>query len=138
MKLRGRLSVLLGPLTNIIPLIGAAQLAFINPPHLELDFTGAANVADFSAIDGAVRGVILSNVHTLSVYRIHRCESHGRPHPIGRSKYSRAYDPPVKYNILTSKCTWVYSLIHMISFSNTTLGDATFELIMFCFRVKRF
>jgi Ca2+-dependent lipid-binding protein len=65
-KLRGRLSVLLGPLTNIIPLIGAAQIAFINPPHLELDFTGAANVADFSAIDGAVRGVILSIINSMA------------------------------------------------------------------------
>ena len=64
-KLRGRLSVLLGPLTNIIPLIGAAQLAFINPPLLELDFTGAANVADFSAIDGAVRGIMLSIINSM-------------------------------------------------------------------------
>ena len=52
-------------MTNIIPLIGAAQLAFINPPLLELDFTGAANVADFSAIDGAVRGVILSIINSM-------------------------------------------------------------------------
>ena len=64
-KLRGRLSVLLGPLTNITPLIGAAQLAFINPPLLELDFTGAANVADFSAIDDSVRGVILSIINSM-------------------------------------------------------------------------
>lgn len=46
-------------------MIGAAQLAFINPPLLELDFTGAANVADFSAIDGAVRGVILSIINSM-------------------------------------------------------------------------
>ncbi|KAK5128166.1 hypothetical protein LTR08_004092 [Meristemomyces frigidus] len=59
-KLHGRLSILLGPLTNVIPLIGAAQIAFVNPPVLKLDFTGAANVADFSAVDGAVRGIILS------------------------------------------------------------------------------
>jgi Ca2+-dependent lipid-binding protein len=52
-------------LTNIIPLIGAAQIAFINPPHLELDFTGAANVADFSAIDDAVRGVLLSIINSM-------------------------------------------------------------------------
>jgi len=64
-KLRGRLSILLGPLTNVIPLIGAAQLAFINPPLLELDFTGAANVADFSAVDGAVRGVMLSIINSM-------------------------------------------------------------------------
>ena len=65
-KLRGRLSILLAPLTNIIPLIGAAQIAFINPPILELDFTGAANVADFSLIDSSVRGVILSIINGMA------------------------------------------------------------------------
>lgn len=33
---------------------------------LELDFTGAANVADFDAIDGAVRGVILSIINSMA------------------------------------------------------------------------
>jgi len=64
-KLNGRLSVLLCPLTNVIPLIGAAQIAFVNPPILKLDFTGAANVADFSAIDGSVRKVILSIINSM-------------------------------------------------------------------------
>lgn len=40
-------------------------MAFINPPLLELDFTGAANVADFSAVDGAVRGVMLSIINSM-------------------------------------------------------------------------
>lgn len=66
-KLHGRLSILLCPLTNVIPLIGAAQVAFINPPVLKLDFTGAANVADFSAIDGSVRQVILSIIEGMAV-----------------------------------------------------------------------
>ncbi|KAM0723853.1 hypothetical protein Q7P37_000843 [Cladosporium fusiforme] len=65
-KLRGRMTVLLAPLTNIIPLIGAAQVSFINPPVLELDFTGAANVADFSLIDDSVRGVILSIINGMA------------------------------------------------------------------------
>lgn len=64
-KLNGRLSVLLCPLTNVIPLIGAAQIAFVNPPVLKLDFTGAANVADFSLIDGSVRKVILSIINSM-------------------------------------------------------------------------
>ena len=64
-KLHGRLEILLCPLTNAIPLIGAAQIAFINPPVLELDFTGAANVADFSAIDGTVRSTILSIINSM-------------------------------------------------------------------------
>ncbi|RSM04750.1 hypothetical protein CDV31_009917 [Fusarium ambrosium] len=66
-KLKGRLSVLLCPLTNIIPLIGAAQVAFINPPTLELDFTDAANIADFSIIDKAVRKVILNIISSMAV-----------------------------------------------------------------------
>ena len=45
--------------------IGAAQIAFINPPVLELDFTGAANVADFSVIDGTVRSTILSIINSM-------------------------------------------------------------------------
>ncbi|KAM0421483.1 hypothetical protein ACHAPT_010656 [Fusarium lateritium] len=66
-KLKGRLSVLLCPLTNVIPLIGAAQVAFINPPTLELDFTDAANIADFSLIDKAVRKVILNVISSMAV-----------------------------------------------------------------------
>lgn len=40
-------------------------MAFINPPLLELDFTGAANVADFSLIDDTVRGIILGIVNSM-------------------------------------------------------------------------
>jgi Ca2+-dependent lipid-binding protein len=54
-------------LTNIIPLIGAAQVSFINPPTLKLNFTGAADVADFSLIDGAVRKVILNVIKGIVV-----------------------------------------------------------------------
>jgi len=58
-RMKGRISVLLCPLTNVIPLIGAAQVAFLNTPSLQLDFTDAANIADFSIIDSTVRKVIL-------------------------------------------------------------------------------
>merc|ERR1711939_314153 len=64
-QLHGRLSILLCPLTNVIPLIGAAQITFINPPVLKLDFTGAANVADFSLIDDTVRSVILGIINSM-------------------------------------------------------------------------
>ncbi|PBP16677.1 C2 (Calcium/lipid-binding, CaLB) [Diplocarpon rosae] len=65
--LHGRLSVLLGPTTDVLPLIGAAQIAFVNPPVLKLDFTGAANMADSDMIDGAVRGVIMSIINSMLV-----------------------------------------------------------------------
>ncbi|RSL84091.1 hypothetical protein CDV31_016747 [Fusarium ambrosium] len=66
-KLKGRLSILLCPLTNIIPLIGAAQVAFINPPTLELDFTDAANIADFALINRIVRKAILNIISSMAV-----------------------------------------------------------------------
>ncbi|KAK6347715.1 hypothetical protein TWF718_005552 [Orbilia javanica] len=65
--LKGRLSILLAPLTNVIPLIGAAQVAFINPPELKLDFTDAANIADCFLVDKAVRKVILSIISSMAV-----------------------------------------------------------------------
>ena len=47
--------------------IGAAQIAFINPPSIKLNFTGAADVADFSLIDGAVRKVLLNTINSILV-----------------------------------------------------------------------
>lgn len=45
--------------------IGAAQISFINPPVLKLDFTGAADVADFSIIDDTVRKAILGIINSM-------------------------------------------------------------------------
>ncbi|KAF3036263.1 hypothetical protein E8E11_004529 [Didymella keratinophila] len=66
-RLKGRLSILLAPLTNVIPLIGAAQVAFINPPELSLDFTDAANVADLGIISGTIRKTILGIIGGMAV-----------------------------------------------------------------------
>jgi len=65
--LKGRLSILLAPLTNVIPLIGAAQVAFINPPELKLDFTNAANIADCFLVDKTIRKVILDVISSMAV-----------------------------------------------------------------------
>jgi Ca2+-dependent lipid-binding protein len=65
--LKGRLSILLCPLTNIIPLIGAAQVSFINPPDLKLDFTDAANIADSFLIKKTVRNTILGIISGMAV-----------------------------------------------------------------------
>ncbi|KAK1458672.1 C2 domain-containing protein [Colletotrichum cuscutae] len=47
--------------------IGAAQVAFINPPELKLDFTNAANIADWALVDKAVRKVILDIIASMAV-----------------------------------------------------------------------
>ncbi|PXF44861.1 Extended synaptotagmin-2 [Gracilariopsis chorda] len=57
-KIKGRLSVLLCPLINRMPIVSAMQIGFINPPDIELDFTGLAQVADLCIIDDTIRSII--------------------------------------------------------------------------------
>ncbi|KAK3312506.1 hypothetical protein B0H66DRAFT_570771 [Apodospora peruviana] len=66
-KLRGRLSILLCPLTNIIPLIGAAQVSFINPPYIHLDFTDAGGIGDLALVDRALRKIVLQIISGMAV-----------------------------------------------------------------------
>ncbi|KAK0643192.1 hypothetical protein B0T16DRAFT_415476 [Cercophora newfieldiana] len=66
-KLRGRFSILLCPLMDRFPLAGAAQVAFVNVPHLDLDFTDAAHIANLGIIDRAVRRTILGIMSSMIV-----------------------------------------------------------------------
>ena len=56
-KFHGRLSIILSPLLDTLPVVSAAQVCFINPPKFELDFLGLANLGDFSLVD-EIRGII--------------------------------------------------------------------------------
>ncbi|KAI0481295.1 hypothetical protein GGR56DRAFT_313897 [Xylariaceae sp. FL0804] len=58
-KLHGRFSILLCPITDVIPLIGALQISFINPPSLKLDFTDALSFADIDIIEDSIVKVVL-------------------------------------------------------------------------------
>ncbi|KAI1339221.1 hypothetical protein F5Y15DRAFT_407281 [Xylariaceae sp. FL0016] len=66
-KLKGRLSVLMCPITDVIPLIGALQVAFINPPSLKLDFTDAISIADIDMIENSIKKVILNIIGGMAV-----------------------------------------------------------------------
>lgn len=66
-KLTGRLSVLMLPLIDRMPLVSAVQVAFINPPELDLDFTGMANIADLSIIDSTIRNTIHYSMASMMV-----------------------------------------------------------------------
>jgi len=52
--LSGRLQVMARPLSAVAPCMDAIQFAFVNPPTIELDFTGLANLADFNLSFGGV------------------------------------------------------------------------------------
>jgi len=66
-QLKGRLSVVIGPLIDCMPVVSAITLAFINPPEVSLDFTGVANIADFKGVKGIVRGIVDSVIANLMV-----------------------------------------------------------------------
>ncbi|CAB9506684.1 Extended synaptotagmin-2 [Seminavis robusta] len=62
LKLSGPFSLWLKPLTNQLPIISAIQYAFINPPIVELKFTGLASVAESPLLTAAVRDAIDSSL----------------------------------------------------------------------------
>ncbi|ATZ47681.1 hypothetical protein BCIN_02g09370 [Botrytis cinerea B05.10] len=102
--LNGRLSILLCPLTNIIPLIGAAQISFINPPELKLNFTGAANIADLSVIDDAVRKVLMGIINSVVVL----------PNRIlvkldAKNDYFKTYHQPLGIIRITAERAWGFA-----------------------------
>jgi Ca2+-dependent lipid-binding protein len=66
-QLSGRVSVLLCPLISKLPLIAAQQVALINPPEIDLKFTGAAYFAELSFVDEAIRGIIGSIIGGMMV-----------------------------------------------------------------------
>lgn len=67
LKLGGRMSILLVPLIDRLPLVTAAQIGFVNPPAFDLDFTGAADIADFSLISKTIDKIINDIIASLFV-----------------------------------------------------------------------
>ena len=98
--LSGRLQVIAKPLSTVFPCMDAVQFAFINPPKVELDFTGLANVADFNLqvagvsvmdIHGMVRGVV-DDILGQSLVLPNRCVA-----PLLENlEYWNVYCPPYK------------------------------------------
>lgn len=65
LKFHGRLVCMLYPLTQELPLIGAVQYAFVNPPKLQMKFTGLASIADTSMLQTTVQDTIASSLTSL-------------------------------------------------------------------------
>lgn len=66
-RFSGKLVLQLGPLIDESPIVGGVVAYFIDPPNIDLDFTGLANVADAPGLAGIVRGVIESVVEGVMV-----------------------------------------------------------------------
>jgi len=66
-KIKGRLSILMSPLVNTLPCIGAVQLAFINPPTIDMDFSGIASIADWSFVEEEISNITQSILASMMV-----------------------------------------------------------------------
>ncbi len=65
--LTGRLSVIMQPLMPVMPVVGAIQVSFLNPPTITMDFTGIADIADVSMLKNRIRKIINQVVANLFV-----------------------------------------------------------------------
>lgn len=56
-RLQGRVEILLMPLIPRVPLIGAFQIAFVNPPNVEYTLTGMATLGNHPWLQGLITSV---------------------------------------------------------------------------------
>jgi len=64
---KGDLMIHLSPLMGELPVVGGICAYFLDPPDVDLDFTGLGNVADCPGIAGTIRGVIDSTIAGMCV-----------------------------------------------------------------------
>ena len=65
-KLFGRMSILLKPLVSTLSIVQAIQVSFINPPTIELDFVGLANIADMKVLKRRIHVITQDMVKGMS------------------------------------------------------------------------
>jgi hypothetical protein len=89
LKLSGRMAILLKPLTNELPVVSGIQYGFINPPEIQLRFSGLASVAELSVLESSVKDALQSSL--LSVVlpnrRLYKMNS--------SNNYLDTYQPPL-------------------------------------------
>lgn len=66
-KIKGRIEILLRPLLNTIPLIGAAQIGFVNPPTFDYTLSGLAAFAEQSTIKNIMKSVVKDVLASVAV-----------------------------------------------------------------------
>lgn len=60
--IEGTLSLVFRPLMDTLPVVGGIQIFMINPPVVDIDFTGAANLIDMPILAGTIRSIISSAI----------------------------------------------------------------------------
>eukprot|EP00977_Amphora_coffeiformis_P008416 scaffold1912_cov167-Amphora_coffeaeformis.AAC.15 len=66
-KLFGRMSILMKPVVETLSLVQAVQVSFINPPKIDIDFVGLANIADMKMLKRRINTIIQDIVKGMMV-----------------------------------------------------------------------
>jgi len=92
-KLKGRMHILLSPLTTELPVISAIQYGFTNPPEIDLDFSGAMKSLTSKAgfVESAILQVVQSSMASMLVLPNRMV----MPMDLGSYDYLDTYQPPV-------------------------------------------
>jgi len=92
-KLSGRMSVLLGPLTCELPVISAIQFGFTNPPKIQLDFAGLAEsiAKQFAFVQPTVLSCVQNSLASMLVLP----QRMTMPIDLLSFDYLDTYQPPV-------------------------------------------
>eukprot|EP00668_Euglena_longa_P015743 GGOE01019884.1.p1 GENE.GGOE01019884.1~~GGOE01019884.1.p1 ORF type:complete len:963 (+),score=311.32 GGOE01019884.1:22-2889(+) len=89
---RGTANVVLQPLLGQPPLVGAVQVSFVNPPHLEMDFDGLANVLDWPLVGRAFRQGVRAQLQQFVLPC--RTITHLADGSVWRNLFWELYEPP--------------------------------------------
>eukprot|EP00667_Euglena_gracilis_P001741 EG_transcript_1740 len=90
--LKGTLHLILQPLVGQVPVAGAAQLYFVNPPLLQLDFQGLTDVLDWPVVGKAFRQVLKAQLQQFVLPQ--RQVVHLVDDLPGRNLFWELYQPP--------------------------------------------
>ena len=67
LSISGQLNVLFHPVSPKPPFFAGVTVFFVDPPELDMDFTGAADFVDLPVIHSVVRSTILEAVRGIAV-----------------------------------------------------------------------
>jgi len=92
-KLSGRMSILLSPLTTELPVISAIQYGFTNPPDIQMEYSGMVQALtnNLSVVQSALLSTINSTLASMLVLPNRMV----MPMDLGSYDYLDVYQPPV-------------------------------------------
>ena len=97
----GRMQFVFNPLSDVLPCIGGIQIAFVDPPDINLDFTGIAAFANSNLITDIIDEALNSTLEKMMVLPNHMS--------IGLDKtcdYLKMYLPPLGIARITAQNGW--------------------------------